>query len=223
MAIEAEVRRQNNLYTKNPDKSQDELVPQSTFRWDPESKTTKLMRLKEGAEDYRYFPEPDLPSITLTQEYIDEVAKGLPELPFERNKRYMEELELTLDQSITLTQDKKLSDYFEEALKTCSNARNLCNWIIIEFQGRFKDTGMTLYESNILPENVAKLVNMIDSKKITGKIAKSVADDMVAMDGKDCEVIVDENPDYQPVRDEGLIEKTCRSSFRGEPSICRRL
>ncbi len=207
MAIEAEVRRQINLYSKNPDKDQDELVPQSTFRWDPESKTTKLMRLKEGAEDYRYFPEPDLPSVVLSQEYIQEVAEGLPELPFERRKRYMEELELTLDQSLTLTQDKKLSDYFEEALKTCKNARSLCNWIIIEFQGRFKDTGMALYESNILPENVAKLVNMIDTKKITGKIAKSVADDIVAMDGKDCEVIVDENPDYQPVRDEEMIEK----------------
>lgn len=207
MAIDAEVKRQIKLYTKNPDKSHDELVPQSTFRWDPEAKVTKLMRLKEAAEDYRYFPEPDLPPIVLSQEYIDGIAKDLPELPFERKKRYVEELGLTRDQAILLTNEKILSDYFEEASKLCKNTRNLCNWIIVEFQGRFKDSGLTLPESNVLPENVAKLVNLIDDKTITGKIAKSVADDMIAMDGKDCEAIIKENPNYQPVRDTEMIEK----------------
>ncbi|MCH9633555.1 MAG: Aspartyl/glutamyl-tRNA(Asn/Gln) amidotransferase subunit B [Chlamydiae bacterium] len=207
MAIDAEVRRQIALYSKYPEKDQNELVPQATFRWDPEAKVTKIMRLKEGAEDYRYFPEPDIPSVVLTQEYIDEVGKGLPELPFKRTKRYTEELKLTLEQAVTLTQEKKLSDYFEEALEYCSNARSLCNWIIIEFQGRFKDSGMTLAESGIAPKNLAKLINLIDSKKITGKIAKSVADDMISSEGKDCELIVKENPDYQPVQDEKLIEQ----------------
>lgn len=207
MAIDAEVKRQIKIYTKDPDKDPKTLVPQSTFRWDPEAKVTRLMRLKEAAEDYRYFPEPDLPPIVLTQDYIDQIAQNLPELPFERNKRYVEELGLTREQALVLTNEKSLSDYFEEASKICKNAKNLCNWIIVEFQGRFKDTGMTLPESNISPENLGKLVNFIEDKTITGKIAKSVADDMIAMEGKDCELIIKENPNYLPVQDSEEVEK----------------
>jgi aspartyl-tRNA(Asn)/glutamyl-tRNA(Gln) amidotransferase subunit B len=207
MAIDAEVKRQIKIYTKDPDKDPKTLVPQSTFRWDPEAKVTRLMRLKEAAEDYRYFPEPDLPPIVLTQDYIDQIAQNLPELPFERNKRYVEELGLTREQALVLTNEKSLSDYFEEASKICKNAKNLCNWIIVEFQGRFKDTGMTLPESNISPENLGKLVNFIEDKTITGKIAKSVADDMISMEGKDCELIIKENPNYLPVQDSDEVEK----------------
>lgn len=207
MAIDAEVKRQIKLYEAHPDKDHDELIPQATFRWDPETKTTKMMRQKESAEDYRYFPEPDLPPIVLTQEYVDEISQNLPELPFERTHRYVNELGLSRDQAITLTNEKTLSDYFEKAMETCKNPVNLCNWIIVEFQGRFKDTGVTLPGSLISAENVAKLVNLIEDKKITGKIAKSVADDMIRLDGKDCEAIVKENPDYQPVHDTDEIEK----------------
>lgn len=207
MAIDAEVKRQIDIYTKNADKDPKLLIPQATFRWDPESKISRLMRLKEDAEDYRYFPEPDLPPIILSEAYIEEVSKGMPELPFEREKRYVEKLGLTRDQAITLTSEKKLADFFEEASATCSNAKSLCNWIIVEFQGRFKDNKVSLYDSNISPENVAKLVNMIDSNVITGKIAKVVADEMIHQNGKDCEEIVKENPDLQPMKDTQQIEQ----------------
>lgn len=217
MAIEAEAKRQINIYTKNPGKDPGDLVPQATYRWDPEAKMTRLMRLKEEAEDYRYFPEPDLPPILLSDEYIEQIAQDMPELPFEREKRYIEELGLSLDQALTLTNEKKLSDYFEEALLVCKNPKSLCNWIIVEFQGRFKETGMPLYESAITPENVAKLVNCIEDHTITGKIAKSVADDMIKYDGKDCLQIIQENPDYQPVRDTEAIEKIVDEVLKENP------
>lgn len=206
MAIEAEVKRQIDIYTKNPDKDPKDLIPQATFRWDYESKKTRLMRLKEDAEDYRYFPEPDIPPVILSEEMIEEIKATLPELPFERENRYVNELGLSKDQAITLTSEKKLSDYFEEALKTCKHAKMLCNWIIVEFQGRFKETNMTLYDSAVGPENVAQLVNMIEDHTITGKIAKSVADDMIALDGKDCKEIVQSNPNYQPMKDTSAVE-----------------
>ena len=126
-------------------------------------------------------------------------------------------LNLSRDQAATLTSEKALSDFFEEASKLCKNARSLCNWIIVEFQGRFKDSGISLPSSNVSPENVAKLVNMIDNKTITGKIAKSVANDMISFDGKDCEQIVNENPDYQPVRDEKMIEELVDQVLKDNP------
>ena len=201
------LRGRIQVYEANPDKDPNELIPQATYRWDPEAKMTRLMRLKESAEDYRYFPEPDLPPIVLTQEYVDEIAKDMPELPFERKKRYVEELHLTREQADTLVNEKKLSDYFEESLESCKHPINLCNWIIVEFQGRFRDTGVSLPTSMITPDNVAKLVNFIEDKTITGKIAKKVADDMIRLEGRDCGKIIKANPDYQPVRDLLEIEK----------------
>ncbi len=207
LAIDQEVQRQIKIYSANPDQDPKELIIQSTYRWDPESKIIRLMRMKEHADDYRYFPEPDLPPLILKQSYVNEVKKELPELPFERRKRYIEKVKLARDIADILINDKKLSDYFEKALKVCPNARALSNWIVVEFLGRFKDSGVELSESEIDPENIARLVNMIDKKIITGKIAKKVADDMVTMSGKDCEKIVSENTDYRPVDNESEIEK----------------
>ena len=207
LAVAQEIKRQIKIYSENPGKDPATLVAQSTLRWDPEAKMLRLMRQKEQAEDYRYFPEPDLPPLVLTKEYVELIRKKMPELPFDRKKRYVEKIDISDDIADILIADKKLSDFFEEGLKTCSNARSLSNWIVVEFLGRFKDTGQELPTSKITPKNVANLVNMIDQNVITGKIAKSVADDMVSMEGKDCHEIVTENPDYQPVNDQGEVEK----------------
>ncbi len=207
LALEQEIRRQIKLYAASPHKDPKEVVSQVTLRWDPTVKRSRMMRKKEGAEDYRYFPEPDLPPLVITQDYVDEIRSQMPELPHQRRKRYLEDIKLAKDSVDVLVNDKALSDYFEKALETCLNSRVLANWIIVEFLGRFKDSGVTLPTSEITPENVAKLVNMIEKKVITGKIAKKVADDMISSSGKDCEKIVQENPDYLPVHDEKEIEK----------------
>lgn len=207
LALDQEIRRQIKLYSSHPDQKPEELILQSTYRWDPEGKRLRLMRTKEDAEDYRYFPEPDLPPLVLTQDFVDTIRKQLPELPYQRKKRYVEQIGLASDIASILIADKPLSDYFEEAYKTCSNAKALSNWIVVEFLGRFKDCDGTLPQSKIYPESIGKLVNMIDENTITGKIAKKVADDMVANPGKDPAEIVAENPDYRPVSDEGEIER----------------
>lgn len=207
MALEAEIKRQIREYLAHPDKPHHEVITQATYRWDPEKKETVLMRRKETADDYRYFPEPDLVPIILTDAYIEEIRSQLPELPLQRLRRYINELGLAPDSAFFLTSDKTLADYFAEGHKHCPNARSLCNWIIVEFAGRLKDTGKTLQTLGIAPLQVAKLVNMIDKGTITGRIAKQVADEMVAHPEKDCEAIVAENPDFQPLHDQGEIEK----------------
>lgn len=207
MALEAEVKRQIKEYTQNPTKNHREVITQATYRWDPEKKETVLMRRKEQAEDYRYFPEPDLVPIVLTDTYIEEIRSKLPELPLQRERRYVKDLGLSPHHAFIITSDKKLADYFEHALKVHNNPRVVCNWIIVEFAGRFKDTGKDLITSGILPEHIGKLVQMIDKGTITGRIAKTVADDMMATPGKNPEEIVAANPDYAPVHDQGEIEK----------------
>lgn len=207
MALEAEIKRQIAAYKANPNKPHKDVIQQATYRWDLESKSTVLMRRKESADDYRYFPEPDLVPIILTEAYIEETRRSLPELPLQRLRRYIKELGLSADSAFILTSDKALSDYFEEALKGSSNARSLCNWMIVEFAGRLKDSGKSLVSLGIPPTQLAKLVDMIDKGTITGRIAKQVADEMVLHPEKDCAAIVAANPDFQPLHDQGEIEK----------------
>lgn len=217
MALEAEIKRQIKAYEDNPNVPPDQVIPQATYRWDPDKKETVLMRRKEYAEDYRYFPEPDLVPIVLTDAYIDEIRKALPELPLERERRYVRELGLARDAAFFLTGDKPLADYFEEALKTCNNSKSLCNWLIVEFPGRYRDTGTNLVKSGIPPSHVGTLVKMIDDKTITGRIAKAVADDMVTNPGKDPKVIVEENPDYLPVEDRAVVEPIIDEILKNNP------
>lgn len=206
LAIESEVKRQIELYTMHPHAPHEQVIEQGTYRWDPEKKKTILMRKKEKAEDYRYFPEPDLVPILLTDAYINAVKENLPELPHSRTNRYVKDLGLSEYSAFILTVEKPIADYFEEALKLCQNPKALCNWITVEFAGRLKESGMTLLSLGIPAEHLARLVDMIDKGKITGRIAKSVADDMVKTPGKDPAQIVKENPDYQPMADSSAIE-----------------
>lgn len=206
MAVESEIRRQIQLYSAHPHEDPATLITQGTYRFDPDRKVTILMRQKETAQDYSYFPEPDLPPIVLKESYVEAIRAALPELPHQRFKRYVGELLLPVGSAAILINDKKLADYFEEALKVCNHPKNVCNWITVEFAGRFKDSGKTLLESGIHAAHVGKLVQLIEKGTITGKIAKSVADDMVAMPGADPELIVKKNPDYQPMGDVASIE-----------------
>lgn len=207
MAIESEFKRQVKEYLFNKEKDPSDVIAGSTFRWDPDKKETVLMRLKERAEDYRYFIEPDLPPLILDDEYIDSLRKSLPELPYEREKRYLANFELNREAASFLVNEKALADYFEEALKFCLNAKSLCNWIIVEFSGRFKEIGKTVWTSGIPAAHIGKLVSMIDKGVITGKIAKKVADAMAENPQKDPEEIVKENPEFQPLGDETMIRE----------------
>ncbi len=217
MAIESEIRRQIRLYSTHPHEDPDTVITKGTYRFDPDKKETILMRQKEDADDYRYFPEPDLPPIILTEDYIEAVRAALPELPHQRYKRYITELLLPVGSAAILINEKQLADYFEEALQVCNSPKNVCNWITVEFTGRYKDTGKTLLDSGIPAAHVGKLVQLIERGTITGKIAKSVADDMVAAPNADPETIVKKNPDYQPMADTSSIEPLVDQVLNAHP------
>ncbi len=206
LAIESEIKRQVRAYTLRPHEDHAAAIGKGTYRFDLDKKETVLMRQKEEAADYRYFPDPDLVPIILAPEYIEAIRSTLPELPQKRFHRYLTELNLPEGSVAMLVNDKALSDYFEEALKVCSNAKNLCNWLTVEFMGRLKEMGKTLRGIGIPSKQIAELVNMIDQGIITGKIAKKVADEMLAFPRKEVKEIVSANPDYQPLSDTASIE-----------------
>lgn len=217
MAIEAEILRQIREYSLKPHENPNDVISQATYRFDPETKKTILMRQKEEAQDYRYFPEPDLPPIVLTEDYVELIRASLPELPHQRFKRYLAEYGLPEPSASILINDKHLADYFEEALAICPSPKTVCNWIIVEFTGRFKDTGRSLLTSGITAQHVGTLVQLIEKDTITGKIAKSVADEMVLHPGKNPEQIVKENPDFQPIHDTSSIEPLVEQVLAAHP------
>ncbi|MCF7852726.1 MAG: Asp-tRNA(Asn)/Glu-tRNA(Gln) amidotransferase subunit GatB [Simkaniaceae bacterium] len=217
LAIDSEIARQIQIYSENPTADPNTLIQPSTCRFDLETKKTVVMRTKETAEDYRYFPEPDLPPLVLTQEYIDEIKSNIPELPHERFRRYVEELEIGEYSASLLINDKKLCDEYEEALRHTSNAKGLCNWLTVEFVGRIKETGKTLSEYGLQARHIAQLVNLIDQGVITGRIAKQVADDMIANPSLQPEDIVKANPNYRPLTDTKEIEAIIDTVLSANP------
>lgn len=206
MALDAEIKRQISEYTRHADKPHEEVIEQATYRWDPDKKETVLMRRKESAVDYLYFPEPDLLPIILTDAYIDEIRKNLPELPLQRERRYVQKMGLSAHNAFVLTSEKALADYYEEALKYCSNGRSLGNWLIVEFSGRLKDSGKNITNCGIPPSHIGELINKVDAGIITGRIAKDVADEMVASPGLHPTEIIAANPNFSPLHDHSEIE-----------------
>lgn len=216
-ALEAEIKRQIKAYEQAPDRDPDEVIKQETFRWDPSSQKTKRMRTKEGSADYRYFPEPDLPPVVLTESFVQEIAERLPELPYQRKSRYIEELELSPYSAGVLTADKGIADYFEAALALAPHPRPLCNWITVEFFGRLKEQAVSLDASGILPEHISSLVNKVVNRELTGPLAKVLADRMVRNPGKSPEELIAEDPEtFSTQADTGELEAICEEILQRE-------
>ncbi|MFZ4773391.1 MAG: Asp-tRNA(Asn)/Glu-tRNA(Gln) amidotransferase subunit GatB [Chlamydiia bacterium] len=216
-ALDYEIRRQIRVYEENPTLPFHEVMPNSTYRFDPVEQRTVLMRKKETAADYRYFPDPDLPPLVLTQSYVDEIKKHLPELPHKRFLRYTQELGLSEYSASVLIADRALSNAFEKAIHLVKNPVSLCNWLTVEFVGRLNEDKIHFMNSGIAIENVAYLVVMIENGVITGKIAKEIKDQMCATK-KHPQEIYDQNPDYKPLSDTKEIEAIISDVLKENPS-----
>ena len=196
LAIDYEVERQRKVIEEGGE------IVQETRRFDEATSTTVSMRKKEGAVDYKYFPEPNIFPIRLSEAYIKEVQANMPELPESKHVRYLEEFGLNEYDASQLLQNKTLSEYFDEAMKTIKNAKLACNILISELSGLLAKNNEDIESTKVTPANFAKLVNMIDSKEISSKQAKDVLEAM--LEGKDPEVIVKEKG-LKQVSDEGAI------------------
>ena len=176
-AVDYEVERQKELLEKG------EKVLQETRRFDEKTNTTVMMRRKEGNVDYKFFPEPNIFPIRLDANWIKSIQDSMPELPEERKARYTNDFGLNEHDINVLIANKEVGDFFEETMKYSKNAKGVCNWLLGEVQGWLNKHEQTIVNTELKPEALAKLVEMIDTNEISSKQAKEVIDDI--MTGKD--------------------------------------
>lgn len=167
-AIEYEAMRQAELLEDGG------KVVQETRTWDEKEGVTKSMRTKEEANDYRYFPEPDLVPFTVSDEYIENIRKSLPELPDARKERYMKEFGLSSEDAVFMTNDKATADYFEAAVAAGADPKAAVNWLMGEFASQLSNDGIEIDKAPVSAENLAALLKLISKGTISGKIAKKV-------------------------------------------------
>ncbi len=208
-AIEYEIERHVNLIESGG------RVVQETLLWDERAGETRSMRSKEEAHDYRYFPEPDLPPLVVTGDFIEQVRAAMPELPGLRRARFMDEYKLSYNDAAQLTSDRALADYYEQAAKISGNPRVAANWIKTELLRELETANLSINESRITPEDLAALVKLIDEGAISGKQGKDVLVEMFAS-GKSARAIVEEQGLAQ-VSDAGEIERIINDVIAASP------
>src|SRR2546429_5447705 len=191
-------------------------LTQETRLWDERAGETRVMRSKEEAHDYRYFPEPDLPPLVVTNEFIDKVSKSLPELPDARRKRFAEAYNLSYADAAQLTSNRVLADYYEEAVEASGNARATANWIRSELLRELENAALTAEKSPIPAVELGALVRMIDEGKISGKQGKDVLVEMFASQ-KSAAAIIAERGLVQ-VSDTGEIDRIIDEVIAANPN-----
>ncbi len=208
-AIEYEVDRQIDVIEEGGE------VEQETLRWDDVSGKTFPMRDKEDAQDYRYFPDPDLVAIKLSEEYIENIRKELPELPESRKERYLKEYGLSEKDAKIITASKYLSDLFEGAIKVCNNPKAVNNWIISDISRILNETEMEPIEIPFDSKQLGKLIILIDKGTISSSIAKKVLVEMFEHP-REPEDIIDEKGWVQ-ISDEGAIKEVVLKVLEANP------
>ncbi len=198
-AIEFEIERQIEAHESG------EGVSQETRLWDDKKNQTRVMRAKEDAQEYRYFPEPDLQPLVVSAEFINKTKEEMPELPAAMLGRFQEEYGLSFNNAAQLVGEKELAEYFEAAASESENPKAAANWILVELLRELGNADISISESKISPEDLGRLIVLIDKGSISGKQAKDVLIEMFES-GKSAAKIVKEEG-LEQISDEGAIEE----------------
>ena len=209
-AVAYEIRRQIVLLESGG------TVTQDTRGWNDDSGESYVMRTKENANDYRYFPEPDLLPVVFTEADIAEFRRNLPEVPEARRERFVRQYGLTPYDAQILTQDKAHADYFEKAAAKSQVPKLAANWFITDLLRLLSESGKSIEECPVSPENLAALVNLVHGATINGKTAKTVFDEMFAT-GRDPAGIVKEKGLVQ-VTDESAVLTFVEQAIAANPA-----
>ena len=207
-AIESEARRQVEIYEEGG------VVAQQTRNFYPSTGVTKFLRKKEDANEYRYFPEPDLPPLVLSDEFIEQIRSEMVELPDAKKARFVKDLNLTPYDASVICENKETADFFEKAA-TGRDAKKVANWIMGDFFAMLNSKHLSLENSPISADQLGRLVDLISTNVINGKTAKDVFAIMTET-SKDPEVIVEENG-LKQVTDTSAIEKIIDEILEGNP------
>lgn len=213
-ALEYEIKRQIRVIEEGG------KIIQETRLWDSNKGITESMRSKEEAHDYRYFPDPDLVPITVEQKWIDEIRASLPELPDVKRGRFVSEFGLPEYDADLLTSEKAVAEWFEETVRSGGQPKAVSNWMMGDLMRLLNEENKTIEECPLKPSQLADMLKLIDKGTISGKIAKTVFDEMYKT-GKDAEAIVKEKGLIQ-VSDEGAIEKAIDDVIAKSPKEVER-
>jgi len=197
-AIEYEIARQCELIEDGG------TVVQETRLFDPNKGVTRSMRGKEEAHDYRYFPDPDLVPVVISDDWISRVKNELPELPESKYKRFLSEYSLPEYDADVLTSSRPLADYFEQCAQSCNNAKSAANWVMGELTRSLNDNATTIEDSPVSPAQLAGLIKLIDGGTISGTIAKKVFEELWKNGGEAAAIV--EQQGLAQVSDTGAIE-----------------
>lgn len=208
-AIEGERTRQIELLEEG------RRVIQETRRWDDNKESSYAMRSKEDAQDYRYFPDPDLAPVVISGEWIDSVRRRQPELRTEKLERYKREFDIPEYDAGILTGSKKLADLFEAATALCHSPKKVSNWLMVETLRLLKERGMEPEDLGFSPKNLARLVTMTESGVINSTVAKEVFEQIFEHD-LDPEKYVEENG-LRTVSDEGALRSVAEKVVEANP------
>jgi len=209
-AIDYEARRQIGIIEAGG------TIDQETRLYDPDKGETRSMRSKEEAHDYRYFPDPDLLPLEIEQSYVDDIAANLPELPDAKKARFLGDYGLSDYDASVLTADLEAAHYFEATVAAAGDGKLAANWVINELFGRLKKEEHTISESPVSPDQLGKIIKLIKSDAISGKIAKDLFE-IVYTEGGDPDEIV-EARGMKQVTDTGAIEAAVDEIIAANPA-----
>ncbi|MFM8453585.1 MAG: Asp-tRNA(Asn)/Glu-tRNA(Gln) amidotransferase subunit GatB [Gammaproteobacteria bacterium] len=212
-AIEYEISRQIDILENGGS------IVQETRLYDAEKDQTRSMRSKESANDYRYFPDPDLLPLIITEDQIVTIKSKLPELPQEKLNRFQSKLALSLQDALTLSNNRNLADYFETTLKHMQkpDAKLASNWISVELLGALNKNNLEIEDSPISAELMASLLNKITDKTVSGKIAKSIFEALWNRETQDVDAYI-ETHNLKQVTDDSAIIKAIQEIIANNPN-----
>lgn len=202
-AIDFEIDRQTDAVLDG------EKIVQETRLWDSEKKSSHSMRTKENSDDYRYFPCPDLPVVNIEQSWVNELKENLPELPDAKCDRFMDQYKLEHKDASKLVVNKKLAFFFEDAVAAGADAKQASNWLMGEASRLMNENGVAVADWKCTPVQLAQLIKLIQDGVISGKIAKTVFEE-VFVSGKDPDAVVEEKG-LKQVSDEGELTAICQA------------
>jgi len=209
-AINFEIKRQIKILENG------EKVTQETRLYDSSKDETRPMRSKEFANDYRYFPEPDLLPVIISDEEIKKIRDEFPELPNEKETRYQKEFGLSAYDAQIIASSKPMADFFEAALQKTKNYSLLSNWLIGEISAYLNKEQIEIHESKLSADIVAMLINRIDDQTISGKIGKSIFEEMCANGSSPDEIIKSQG--LEQISDDGAIEEIILTVINENPA-----
>lgn len=210
-AINYEIERQ--MYLWDGGKPQDKNV---TVGWSDDKQQTYFLRDKEGADDYRYFPEPDLPPLVVTADFIDQMKKSVPELPQEKKVRYESEYKLSEAEALLLTSDVEMARYYEAVVAGCNDPKKASTFMTTILLSYLKRDGLTIQEVELKPEMLARLVSLVNEGKVSMNLAKSEVFEAMYEEKKDPEVVIQEKGLVQ-MNDAGKLEEVCARIISENP------